>query len=136
MLHLLHAIAAMLERLQQCWRDCSNVGEIAAMSHLSHAISATTATLQRSHATNETQKICHVALPKCRQSGVSHVQQGGLNLTDNTSEFASTVSLFCYCCCPVVPSNASSYCPSRCPPLYRRTSVATSRRIVNQRLMQ
>jgi hypothetical protein len=72
-------------RSQQCCRDCSDVAEIAAMSHLSHAISATTATLQRLHATNETQKMCHVALPKGRQSGVSHVQQRGLNLTDNTT---------------------------------------------------
>jgi hypothetical protein len=123
-------------QLQQCRRDHSNVAEIAAMLHLLHAISATTKTSQRLLATNETQKMCHVALPKGRQSGVSHVQQGGLNLTDNTPEFASTVSLFCRCCCPVVLSNTSSYCPPHFPPLHRHTSVATSRRIINQRLMQ
>jgi hypothetical protein len=106
------------------------------MLHLLHAISMTTATLQRLHATNKTQQMCHVALPKGRQSGVSHVQQGEMNLPDNTPEFASTISLFCRCCCPIVPSNASSYHPSHCPLLYHRTSITTSHRIVNQRLLQ
>ncbi len=132
MLQLLQQCCSCCMRSQQCCRDCSNVAEIAVMLHLLHAISATTATSQRLHATNETQNMCHVTLPKGRQSGVSQIQQRGLNLTDN----ASTVSLFCRCCCPVVPSNVSSYCLLHCPPLYRRTSSTTSRRIINQRSMQ
>jgi hypothetical protein len=118
-------IAAMLQRSQRC--------SICCMQSLRQLPN----TWKRSHATNnEMQKMCHVALPKDRQSGVSRVQQGGLNLTDNTPEFASSISLFCRCCCPVVPSNASSYHPSRCPPSYCHMSVAISRCIVNQRLMQ
>jgi hypothetical protein len=136
MLQLLQQCCICCMRLQQCCRDCSNVAEIAVMSHLLHGISATTATLQRSHATNETQKMCRVVLTKGRQSGVSHIQQEGLKLTDNTPEFASTVSLCCCCCCPVVLSNPSSYHPLRCPPLYHHTSVTISRSIVNQQLMQ
>ncbi len=123
-------------QLQRCCRDCSYVAEIALMWHLLHGISGTTATSQRLHAINETQKMCHVALLKIRQSGVSHVQQGGLNLKDNTPELASTVSFCCCCCCPVVLSNTSSYRPSRCPPLYHCTSVAKSCCIIYQRLMQ
>ncbi len=107
-------IAVMLKRSQQCLRDCSDVTFVARNL-------CNNCDIAEIACNKETQKMCHVVLPKGRQSGVSHVQQGGFNLTDNNPEFASTISLFCRCCCPVVLSNASSYCLSRCPPSYRCT---------------
>ncbi len=58
---------------------------------------------------------------------LSHVQQGGLNLTNKTQ----VCFHFHHHWLSASLSNESSYRPSHCFPSYRRTSVATSRRNIN-----
>ncbi len=104
----LHAIACNRMQLQ---RHCMRSHTISATLHAIACNLCNIACDLRSHGSQE----------------LSHVQQGGLNLTNKTQVCFHFHHHWSYASL----SNASSYCPSHCFPSYCHTSVATSRRNIN-----